>query len=427
MTLFLLLGLVVLLALNVPIAFAMLFISILYLLFKGDVPLIAVAQRVVAGTDHYLLLAIPFFFLTAELMGLGGMLDRLMRFATVLVGHIRGGLAQVNVLSSMLFAGISGSAVADAAGMGRLEIEMMHKGGYSKSFAAAITASSSTIGPVIPPSIPFIVYAGIASVSVGSLFLAGIIPGILMGIGLMVAVNMIARKRNYPMGRRATMREIVVATWISFPLLLLPIIIIGGIRTGVFTPTEAAIVAAVYAFALGWLFLRTLGWSSLYRALLKVGTDTARLTFIIASSSIFAWILAREGIPQAIANTFLEISREPWVILLLINVLLLILGMFLEPIVVLILLTPILYPLITLVGIDPVHFGVVMTINLMIGLLTPPVGTVMFIMMSVANLTMEQYLSETWPFIIVLIVVLLLVTYVPALSLFLPDLFSGVG
>ena len=427
MTLFLLLGLVVLLALNVPIAFAMLFISILYLLFKGDVPLIAVAQRVVAGTDHYLLLAIPFFFLAAELMGLGGMLDRLMRFATVLVGHIRGGLAQVNVLSSMLFAGISGSAVADAAGMGRLEIEMMHKGGYGRGFAAAITASSSTIGPVIPPSIPFVVYAGIAGVSVGSLFLAGIVPGILMGVGLMVAVDVIARKRNYPRERRATLREVLIATWYSIPILLLPVIIIGGIRSGVFTPTEAAVVAAVYAFALGWLLLRTLGWLALYGALLKVGTDTARLTFIIASSSIFAWILAREGIPQAIANAFVEISREPWVVLLLINVLLLILGMFLEPIVVLVLLTPILSPLITLIGIDPVHFGVIMTINLMLGLLTPPVGTVMFIVMGIANLTMEQYLAETWPFIAVLIVVLLLVTYVPAVSLFLPNLFSGVG
>jgi tripartite ATP-independent transporter DctM subunit len=427
MTLFLLLGLVLLLALSVPIAYAMLLISILYLLLMGDVPLIAVAQRVVAGTDHYLLLAIPFFFLTAELMGLGGMLDRLMRFATVVVGHIRGGLAQVNVLSSMLFAGISGSAVADAAGMGRLEIEMMHKGGYAKGFAAAITAASSTIGPVIPPSIPFIVYAGIASVSVGSLFLAGIVPGILMGVALMVLVDVIARRRGYPRERRATLRAVLAATWSSIPLLLLPVIIIGGIRTGVFTPTEAAIVAATYAFLLGWLFLRTLGWRMLYQALLKVGTDTARLTFIIASSSIFAWILAREGIPQAIADSFLAVSREPWIILILVNALLLALGMFLEPIVVLILLTPILYPLITLVGIDPVHFGVVMTINLMIGLLTPPVGTVMFIMMGVANLTMEQYVKETWPFIAVLVAVLLLVTYIPALSLFLPNLFSGVG
>jgi len=280
---------------------------------------------------------------------------------------------------------------------------------------------------VIPPSIPFVVYAGIAGVSVGSLFLAGIVPGILMGVGLMVAVDVIARKRNYPRERRATLREVLIATWYSIPILLLPVIIIGGIRSGVFTPTEAAVVAAVYAFALGWLLLRTLGWLALYGALLKVGTDTARLTFIIASSSIFAWILAREGIPQAIANAFVEISREPWVVLLLINVLLLILGMFLEPIVVLVLLTPILSPLITLVGIDPVHFGVIMTINLMIGLLTPPVGTVMFIMMGIANLTMEQYLAETWPFIAVLIVVLLLVTYVPAVSLFLPNLFSGVG
>lgn len=427
MTTVLLLGLVVLLALNIPIAFSLLLTSIVYLLLKGDVPLIAVAQRVVAGTDHYLLLAIPFFFLTAELMNAGGIMDRLVRFATVLVGHIRGGLAQVNVVSSMLFAGISGSAVADAAGMGRLEVDMMHRGGYDKGFAAAITGASSTIGPVIPPSIPFVVYAGIAGVSVGSLFLAGIVPGLLMGSALMATVYVIARKRGYPQCPRPTLREVMSATWRSLPVLFLPVIIVGGIRTGIFTPTEAAIIAAVYAFAVGRILLRTLPWSHIVPTLIKVGADTAKLTFIIAAGSLFAWILAREGIPQALTALFLSISREPWIVLGLINLLLLVLGMFLEPIVALVLVTPILTPLLQTLGIDLVHFGVVLTLNLMIGLLTPPVGTVMFIMMRIAEVPMERFVMEVLPFLAALLAVLFLITYVPALVLFLPGILMGSG
>lgn len=416
---------VVLLVLEIPVAFALLLSSIVYLVARGDVPLIAAAQRVVAGTDHYLLLAIPFFFLAAEIMSVGGIMDRLARFATALVGHFRGGLGQVNVVNSMLFAGISGSAVADAASMGRFEVEMMHRAGYDKAFSAVITGASATVGPIIPPSIPFVVYAGIVGVSVGGLFLAGVVPGLLLGLFLMATVHVMAGRRNYPRAQRPTLREALATTWRALPVLALPVIILGGILSGVFTPTEAATVAAFYAFVLCKFVLRTLPWVEVLPVLRRVGADTAKLMFIIASGSLFSWILAREGVPQALANAMLEVSREPWAVLALINVLLLFLGCFLEPIVVLVLVVPILAPVVQAVGIDLIHFGVVVTLNLMIGLITPPVGTVMFVMMGIAGLSMEEFVRALWPFLAALLALLVLITYVPALVLFLPRLVMG--
>ena len=425
MTLFLLLGLIGFLLLNIPIAFALLFTSVIYIFVKGDMPMIVVAQRVVAGTDHYLLLAIPFFFLAAEIMNAGGIMARLVRVSTVLVGHIRGGLAHMSVVSNMLLAGVSGSAVADAAGLGRLQVEMMRQGGYGAAFSAAISGSAATVGPIIPPSIPFVVYGSIAGVSIGSLFLAGVVPGVLMGLFLMGASYWISRRRGYPLRERAKIGEVVVEFLRAIPVLLLPLIILGGILSGVFTPTEAAAVASFYAFALGMFVLRGLSWLELWNVIVRVGRDTARLMFIVACGSLYAWILAREGIPQAVAASFLEVSRQPWIILLMINLLLLVLGCFLEPIVILILVVPILAPLVADIGVDLVHFGVIVTLNLMIGLLTPPVGTIMFIMMSIANLRMEEFVREVLPFLIALIAVLGLVTYVPAVVLTLPQWYLG--
>ncbi len=425
MTLFLLLGLIGFLLLNIPIAFALLFTSVIYIFVKGDMPMIVVAQRVVAGTDHYLLLAIPFFFLAAEIMNAGGIMARLVRVSTVLVGHIRGGLAHMSVVSNMLLAGVSGSAVADAAGLGRLQVEMMRQGGYGAAFSAAISGSAATVGPIIPPSIPFVVYGSIAGVSIGSLFLAGVVPGALMGLFLMGASYWISRRRGYPLRERAKIGEVVVEFLRAIPVLLLPLIILGGILSGVFTPTEAAAVASFYAFALGMFVLRGLSWLELWNVIVRVGRDTARLMFIVACGSLYAWILAREGIPQAVAASFLEVSRQPWIILMMINLLLLVLGCFLEPIVILILVVPILAPLVADIGVDLVHFGVIVTLNLMIGLLTPPVGTIMFIMMSIANLRMEEFVREVLPFLIALIVVLGLVTYVPAVVLTLPQWYLG--
>jgi tripartite ATP-independent transporter DctM subunit len=405
----------------------MILTSIVYLLLKGDIPLIVVAQRLVTGTDQYLLLAIPFFFLAAELMNSGGIMQQLVRVAMALVGHFRGGLGHVSVIANILLSGISGSAAADAAGLGKLQVEMMKKGGYSASFAAALGAAAATIGPVIPPSIPFVVYGGIAGVSVGALFLAGIVPGLLMGVFLMIAVWIIATKRNYPrqpwLGFRVLARETITAT----PILVLPIIILGGILSGVFTPTEAAVIAAAYAFLVGKFLLRTLRWRDLYPILVKVGYDCANLMFIIAASTIYTWILARENVPQELAAAILSFSKEPWVVLLLINILLLILGTALEPIVILVLVVPILDPLIRSLGIDPVHFGVVLTLNLMIGLLTPPMGSVIFIMMTIANVSMGELMKECWPFMLALTILLVIITYIPWIVLVIPSWYYATG
>jgi tripartite ATP-independent transporter DctM subunit len=424
---FLIFGLLGFLLLNIPIAFSMLLTSILYLLLQGDVPLIAVAQRVVAGTDQYLLLAIPFFFLAAELMNSGGIMQQLVRVAMAMVGHFRGGLGHVSVVANILLSGISGSAAADAAGLGRLQVEVMKRGGYSASFAAALGAAAATIGPVFPPSIPFVVYGGIAGVSVGALFLAGILPGLLMGVFLMVAVWVIAKRRDYPLQPWQGSRHLASETWSATPILTLPVIILGGILSGVFTPTEAAVVAAVYAFVVGKFLLRTLRWADLYPIFIKVGHDTANLMFIIASSAIYTWILARENVPQDLAAAMLSVSTEPWIVLLLINVVLLILGTALEPVVILVLVVPIFDPLIRTLGVDPVHFGVVVTLNLMIGLLTPPMGSVIFIMMAIAKVSMEDLMRECWPFMVALTLLLVLITYIPWIVLIVPDLYYGAG
>jgi tripartite ATP-independent transporter DctM subunit len=324
----------------------------------------------------------------------------------------------------MLLSGISGSAAADAAGLGRLQVEMMRKGGYDVGFAAALGAAAATIGPVIPPSIPFVVYGGIAGVSIGDLFLAGIIPGILMGLFLMVAVWAIAERRGYPLQPWRGFTALAVEMWRALPIMVLPAIILGGILSGAFTPTEAAVVAAAYAFLVGKFLLRTLRWADILPILIKVGADSARLMLILCASSLFAWILARESVPQQLASVVLSISEERWVVLLLVNLLLLLLGTFLEPVILLVLLVPILDPLVRQVGIDPVHFGVVITLNLMIGLLTPPVGSVMFIMMAIANVSMGELTRECWPFIAALTLLLVIVTYVPWIVMVVPDLYG---
>ncbi len=425
MILFLLFGMLSFILLGIPVGFAFLSTSVIYVMVSGDIPLVTIPQRMISGADHYVMLAIPFFFLAAEIMNQSGIMGRLIRFSTALVGHVRGGLAHMGVISNMLMAGISGSAVADAAGLGRLQIEMMKGAGYAPSFAAAISGAAATIGPIIPPSIPFVVYASVAGVSVGKLFLAGIVPGVLMGLFLMAASFVLSKRRSYPMQAWVGYRELGREFVRSVPVLVLPAIILGGILGGVFTPTEAAAVAALYAFLLAKFGYRSISWSELALAILKVGRDTARLLFIVATGSLYGWILSREGVPQEIASVFLSVSDQTWVILLLINALLLLLGCFLEPIVVLILVLPILAPLVESIGVDLIQFGVIVTINLMIGLITPPVGVIMFIMMGIADIKMESFLKEVWPFLLALFLVLAIVTFVPTVVLFIPDLYSG--
>jgi tripartite ATP-independent transporter DctM subunit len=412
----LLIGLFVFFAINIPISFSMILTSVIYLLLKGDIPLIVVAHRVAAGTDKYLLLCIPFFFLAGELMNAGGIMERLLRFSRSLVGHIPGGLGHVNVVSSMLFSGISGSAVSDASGLGMLEIELMRRSGYDDEFSGAITAASATIGPVIPPSIPFVIFGGITGVSIGRLFLGGVIPGLLMGLFLMAFVYRIALKRGYEKSRRATLTEIIKEFYRSILVLIL-----GGILSGAFTPTEAAVVAAVYALLVGTIVLKGIRPKEVYPLMVRVGVNSAKLLFIIASASLFGWIMAREGVPLFLASTFMSISNNPYVILFLINILLLALGCFMEPITIMIILVPILTPLIQAVGIDLVHFGVVMTLNLMIGLVTPPLGMVMFVVVNIANVSIGKLTKEILPLIAALLIVLMLITYIPSLVLWIPN------
>ena len=424
MTWFLLVGLLGLLALNVPVAFAMLTTSILYLALTQEVPLIVVAQQVGAGTDKFLLLAIPFFFLAAEFMNTGGIMHRLVDLASAMVGHIRGGLGHVNVVASMLFAGMSGSAVADAAGLGRIEIEMMRKSGYPLAFSGAITAASATIGPVIPPSIPFVVYGSLAGVSVGKLFLAGVVPGLAMGLFLMASVWVLAGRRSFPTATWAGFGHLGRKFARSLPVLVLPLIILGGIFSGVFTATESAIVAAAYALLIG-LLLREVHLADIAPILVRVGTDSARIMMIVVAATLYSWILAREGAPQAVAGTFLALTDQPWLLLLLINVLLLLLGCFMEPLPIMVIVVPTMLPLVQALGIDLVHFGVVVTLNLMIGLITPPIGLVMFTVMEITKVPIESFARAIWPFFVALVLALALITYVPSLVLFLPELIYG--
>jgi tripartite ATP-independent transporter DctM subunit len=424
MTTLLIVGLVVLLALNVPVAYAMIGVSFIYLVLKPDLPIIVAAQQVAAGTDKFLLLAIPFFFLASEFMSSGGIMQRLVNLSRAMVGHLRGGLGQMNIVGSVFFAGISGSAVADAAGMGRMEIEIMRRGGYPHAFSAVVTATSATIGPIIPPSIPLVVYGSIANVSVGKLFLAGFLPGLLMALFLMAAVHWLSVKNDYPRDAWIGWPALARSLFRSIPVLMLPIIILGGIFSGIFTATESAIVAAAYAMLMG-LVLRELAWSEIPRVLVRVASDTARVMLIVAAASLYSWIMAREGIPGQIAAGFLAIGADPWMFLLLVNVLLLFLGCFMEPLAIMVIIVPTLLPVVNTLGIDIVHFGLIVTLNLMIGLVTPPVGLVMFVVMHITGLKLEEFAKALWPFLLALLCALGIITYLPDISLLLPRLFMG--
>jgi tripartite ATP-independent transporter DctM subunit len=424
MTTLLVVGLVLLLVLNVPVAYAMIGVSLFYLALKPDLPIIVAAQQVAAGTDKFLLLAIPYFFLASEFMSSGGIMQRLVDLSRALVGHLRGGLGQMNIIGSVFFAGISGSAVADAAGMGRMEIEIMRRGGYPHAFSAVVTATSATIGPIIPPSIPLVVYGSIANVSVGKLFLAGFLPGLLMALFLMVAVHWLSVRNDYPRDRWVGWHALSLTMLRSIPVLMLPVIILGGIFSGVFTATESAIVAAAYAMLMG-LVMRELAWAEIPRVLVRVASDTARVMLIVAAAALYSWIMAREGIPGQIAAWFLALNADPWMFLLLVNVMLLVLGCFMEPLPIMVIVVPTLLPVVNTLGIDLVHFGLVVTLNLMIGLVTPPVGLVMFVVMHITGLKLEEFVKALWPFLVALLCALLVITYVPSISLFLPRVFYG--
>jgi TRAP-type transport system large permease protein len=420
---FLLGGMLLLTALGLPLVFSILGASLAtILIFRPGLPLEITSQFFVSGIEHYPLLALAFFFLVGELMNAGGITQRIVDFANAMVGHIRGGLAHVNIVSSMLFAGISGSAVADTAALGSVLIPSMKRAGYSGAFAAAVTQTSAVIGPIIPPSIPMIVFAVLSETSVGKLFVAGIVPGVLTGIALMVMAYVISRRRGYPREASASARRVLHTGWRAMPALVAPVIIVGGVLGGVFTATEAGTVAAAYCFLIGKFVLRELTWRMCWQALVKAAIGTSTVLVILGSATIFAWIVADLQVSRHMAEIMFAISQEPWAFLLMLNICLLIVGLFLEPLPAMIIMVPIFFPIAAELGIDPIHFGLIVVVNLMIGLCTPPVGVLIYMSAALAETKPEHVIRESLPFIAVLVLVLLLVTYVPALTLALANL-----
>ena len=417
----LILTLCVLFSLGMPIVFSLMISSLVYLLLAGIDPRIVI-QKIVLAPDSFVLLAVPFFILAAQIMNSTGVTKRIFRFASTIVGHFPGGLAHVNIVDSMIFAGMSGSAIADASGAGLMEIEAMVSQGYEKSYATAVSAASSTIGPIIPPSIPMVIYAVIAEASVGKLFLGGIIPGIMMGLAMMVITFFIARKRGFYRDRRATFREFIDAFKGAFLALTTVVILLGGIYTGIFTPTEAAAIAALYALFLGTVVYRELGLRDVFQIFSRIVISCGFITFIISTSAIFSWIIAREQVPQRLAEIMLSLTTNKYLVLLIMNILFLFLGMLMDTNAIMLIFLPIVLPVVKSVGIDLVHFGVVVTLNLMIGLLTPPFGVLLFLLNGLTKVPIEDILREVFPYIIVLVFVLFLITYWEGLVMFLPNL-----
>ncbi|MBM4308304.1 MAG: TRAP transporter large permease [Deltaproteobacteria bacterium] len=411
---------IIFLILGIPIAFVLGLTSFVGLLYSGDIPLLLIPKQMFSGTDSFPLLAVPFFILAGNLMNIGGITKRLIHFCNILLGHVRGGLALVNVVASMFFAGVTGAAVADTSALGSILIPAMTREKYDRDFSAAVTAASSTVGPIIPPSIPMVILGTVGELSVGALFLAGVVPGILVGLSLLVVAYVISVKRDYPKEKRKSLKEFFLGLKDALLALLMPAIIMGGILGGIFTPTEAAVVAVFYAFLVSFLVYREIRWKDLPRVLIDSVVVTSIIMFVIANSAIFGWILANHQVPQAVAHIFLSITNNKWVLLLLINLFLLFVGTFMETTASLIILTPILLPLAVKVGIDPIHFGLVMVLNLVIGLITPPLGVCLFIACSIARITLEQIVKAILPFLIAAIGVLFIVTYIPELVLWLP-------
>jgi C4-dicarboxylate transporter DctM subunit len=416
-------ALVALIFLGVPIAVAMGLTAVGTFVFLGDAFVLPMlAQRMYSATTGFTLLAIPFFILAGNLMNSGGITHRVFRFAQALVGHFRGGLGHVNVVSSMIFSGMSGAAVADAAGLGLVELEAMKKSGYDLPFSAAVTAASSTIGPVVPPSIPFVIYGSITGESVGRLFLAGCLPGVMMGLAMMVAVYFTAKQRRYPKETRATLKELLVSGKESFLAICMPVLIIGGILGGIFTPTEAAVIASLYALVLGLCVYREITVRDLPRIIWETITQSVKVLFIIASAGFLGWLLIHQQIPQQVITGLTALSSTKWILLLIIITILLILGCFLEGIAVLVITIPVFMPLVERYAIDPIQFGVIMILCSMLGLLTPPVGMSLYAVSSISGVSVGRLSRELWPYLLGIFFVLLLITYVPSLSLVIPHL-----
>ncbi|MEZ7865609.1 MAG: TRAP transporter large permease [Rhodospirillales bacterium] len=415
-------ALFLMIAVGVPIVFALGIAPMGAFILAGKEPFLKIiAQRLYTGINQFPLLAIPLFILAGEIMNTGGITLRLVNFANALVGHLRGGLAHVNIVSSIFFAGLSGSAVADTSALGSMLIPAMEKQGYTRRFAAAVTAASSVIGPIIPPSIIMVVYAYIMQVSVAALFLAGVVPGVLTGMGLMFVVSIIAKKRNYPKAdKRATLREVGKAGFDAALPLMTPIIIMGGILSGVFTPTEAAGAAVAYALILSTFIMKTIDRERFVKLLLRTAVASSVILLAVGTASVFGWVATISGIPTKLTTLVFSLTDNPYLLLLMINIMLLIVGMFLDAGPAILILGPILGPVMTAIGIEPLHFAIVMCVNLTIGLATPPMGLILFVASTVSRERVEHIAREMLPFYIVHILIILLITYIPALSLSVP-------
>ena len=407
---------------GVPIAFAMGLSTLIGILYHGSLPLSLLAQRTLVGVDSYALLAVPFFILAGNLMNSGGITDQIIRLAVALVGRFRGGLALTSVLAATIFSGLSGSAAADASALGKVLIPAMKRQGYGGGFSAALMAAACVNGPIIPPSIPLVIYGLSAGkgVSIIALFLGGIIPGLLLSIALMVMAYIISVRRNYPTTERVPLREIPRLVLPALWALMTPVIILVGVVGGVVTITESATIAVLYALLVGFFVYRELKLADLWPILVQTALDTALVMFIIAVSSGFGWLLAISGLPRELAAWIGSVSSDPLVILMMINVLLLVIGIFMEPLPAMLILIPVLVPVVSAVGIDLVHFGLVMVFNLCLGLLTPPVGILLYICANFAGVKLEEEVREVMPFLYAGIAVLVLITVLPETVLWVP-------
>ncbi len=412
--------------LNVPIAFSVGLAAAAALLTMPHVSLEVIVQRMFYGLNSFLILSVPLFLLFGDLMESAKITDRLVTFTLSLIGRLRGGLGHVTVATECVLSGVTGSGAGDAAALGSILVPAMVNAGYGAPYAAAIVGAAAVLGPIIPPSIIMVVYAAIANVSVGRIFLGGVGPGILTAGLLMFLTSIVARQRNIPSGQRSNLREVLHATRRASLVLLAPFIVIAGIVGGMFTATESAGMACLYALALGLFVYKTLSLRELPAVFTRTLLITGRVMFILATASVFSWILARGNVPAQFAQLpFFRDPSKPWLILLALNVLLLILGCLMDSLAILLIITPMIMPITAAAGIDPVHLGVVMTVNLSIGLITPPFGSAMFVLIGISRCSMLDFARQAWPYILILVVALIAMTYIPTIVLFLPNLLMG--
>lgn len=420
-TIFLFALLFILMFMGMPVAVALGLSSITSILLFANDSLASLVLKMYETSEHFTLMAIPFFILAGSFMTTGGVARRMIRFANACVGHLHGGLAIASVLACVLFAAVSGSSPATVVAVGSIVIAGMVRAGYSESFAAGVVCNAGTLGILIPPSIVLVVYGAATETSVGRLFMAGVVPGVGLGLMLMVAIYIIARIKDMPRQPRASLREVVVAGRDSIWGLLLVVIILGGIYGGIFTPTEAAAVSAVYAFLIAVFVYRDISFNHVPEVLIDAAKITVMLMFIIANAMLFAHVLTTERIPQLIAEQIVAMDMAPWQFLIVVNILLLIAGAFMEPTAIILILAPILFPIAMQLGIDPVHLGVLIVVNMEIGMITPPIGLNLFVTTGITNLTLGQVMRAATPWLSLLLIYLILITYIPAISLWLPN------